>query len=301
MGNTIPISSANQKILDNDMHNQTIQDSIFGNILFLELVARVGMSAFYGFALLTFGYTLSLRSKGFLHSEKFHLLARVFFLLATAFTIVYCTLEFILPINSLTTQVYTAICLILSGVVIFIDRGKEGLPAFSFLMGALIFLLATITPFVDPKPLYNARSVDWLLYFHIGTAALGEAIFVASFCASLLYLREYRLLKQKKLERVSTTFSLSSLKRLVERSSHVGLTFITFSLLSGLILIFIGKDAVHVGFLKIFWAFFVWGWYVMIIFGRNFWGWSGRKGAVLTIFGVFLLFIGLFGTVWQYF
>jgi ABC-type uncharacterized transport system permease subunit len=95
--------------------------------------------------------------------------------------------------------------------------------------------------------------------------------------------------------------SLSGLEKLVERSSLIGLSFITFSLLSGLALIFVGKIAVQVGFVKILWAFLVWGWYVMTIFGRSLWGWRGRKGAKLAIFGMILLLLGLFGTIWQYF
>lgn len=283
------------------MPNLSFQENLIHNIFLLEAISRIAMSVLFGFAVLGFGYTLSLRARAKNHSNLFHNFARLFFILATVFTIVYGTLEFILPINSLTTQVYTAICLVLALAVILIDRGKEGLPAFSFLGGALIFLMVTITPFLDPKPLYRAASLDWLVYFHIGTAALGEAIFVAAFCASLLYLRNYHKLKQRKFDKVPSPTSLSALEKLIEKSSLVGLTFITFSLFSGLALIFIGKFAVQVGFVKILWAFLVWGWYVMTIFGRSFWGWSGRKGAKLAIFGMILLLLGLFGTIWQYF
>lgn len=283
------------------MPNLSFQENLIHNIFMLEAVSRIAMSALFGFAVLGFGYTLSLQARSKKYSEKFHNLARILFILATVFTIIYGTLEFILPINSITTQVYTSICLVLAFAVIFIDRGKEGLPAFSFLGGALIFLMATITPFLDPKPLYRATSVDWIVYFHIGTAALGEAIFVVSFCASLLYLRDYRKLKQRKFDKASSPTSLSTLEKLVERSSLIGLTFITFSLLSGLALIFVGKFSVQVGFIKILWAFLVWGWYVMTIFGRSLWGWRGRKGAKLAIFGMLLLLLGLFGTIWQYF
>lgn len=283
------------------MPNLSFQENLISNIFMLEAVSRIAMSTLFGFAVLCFGYTLSLKARDKKHSEKFHFIARVFFILASVFTVIYGTLEFILPINSITTQVYTSICLVLAIAVIIVDRGKDGLPSFSFLVGALIFLMVTITPFLDPKPLYRAASVDWLVYFHIGTAALGEAIFVAAFCASLLYLRDYRKLKQRKLVKNPSPTSLSGLEKLVERSSLIGLTFITFSLLSGLALIFIGKIAVQVGFVKILWAFLVWGWYVMTIFGRSLWGWRGRKGAKLAIFGMILLMLGLFGTIWQYF
>jgi ABC-type uncharacterized transport system permease subunit len=62
-----------------------------------------------------------------------------------------------------------------------------------------------------------------------------------------------------------------------------------------------GKLQFHLGVIKILWAFLVWGWYVMTLFGRNLWGWRGKKGAQFTIFGMVLLLLGLFGTFWQYF
>ncbi len=283
------------------MQSLTFQDNLMSNIFLLETISRIAMSVLFGLALLGFGYTLSLKAREKKHYEKFHYFARICFILAAVFTVIYSTLEFILPINSSTTQVYTSICFVLSIAVIIVDRGKEGLPSFSFLVGALIFLMATISPFLDPKPLYKADSIDWLVYFHIGTAALGEAIFVAAFCASLLYLREYRKLKQRKIDKTPSSTSLSGLEKLMERSSLLGLTFITVSLFSGLALIFIGREAVQVGLVKILWAFFVWGWYVMTIFGRSRWGWRGRKGAKLAVFGMVFLMLGLFGTIWQYF
>ena len=108
------------------MANLSFQENLIGNIFMLEAISRIAMSALFGFAVLGFGYTLSLRARGKNHSIKFHNISRIFFVLAIIFTIVYATLEFILPINSITTQVYTGICLVLSIFVIFIDRGKEG-------------------------------------------------------------------------------------------------------------------------------------------------------------------------------
>lgn len=284
-----------------DMPNLSTHENMIHNIFVLELISRIAMSTLFGFAVLCFGYTLTPNIQKKQRIEFIQVFARILFMLGSAFTIVYGTLEFILPLNSIATQVHTVICLVLAATVLFIDPNKEGAPAFSFLSGALIFLLVTLTPFLDPKPLYRAHSVDWLMYFHIGTGALGEAIFAVVFCTSLLYLWNYRKLKQRKLASSGSLTSLSSIEKLVEKSSLFGLTFITLSLLSGIALIFIGKFTAQVGFIKILWAFLVWGWYVMTIFGRSLWGWRGKKGAKLAIFGMILLMLGLFGTIWHYF
>lgn len=284
------------------MTNVSFQENLISNVIMLETISRIFMSALFGFSVLSFGCTLTLKARSNNHSKKLHNFSRFLFVLATFSTIIYGTLEFILPINSITSLVYTAICIVLSISVILFDQGNEGMPAFSFLVGALIFLMVTITPFLDPKPLYfSSASVDWFVYLHIGTAVLGEAIFVAVFCASLIYLRDYRKLKQRKLDSIAPATSLSALEKLVERTSLVGLASITISLFSGIALIFFGRFSFQVGFVKILWAFLVWGWYVMSIFGRNLWGWSGKKGAKLSIFGMLLLLLGLFGTIWQYF
>lgn len=141
----------------------------------------------------------------------------------------------------------------------------------------------------------------YLLYLHISTAIIGELIFVVAFATSCLYLKTYKKLKQKTIDYNSHPTSLSTLEKFIVRSSIIGLIFITTSLISGLLFLFIDKDYSRISFAKILWAFCVWGWYLLAIFGRHLWGWRGKKGAQLILFGMILLVFGLFGALWPKF
>lgn len=138
----------------------------------------------------------------------------------------------------------------------------------------------------------------WILYLHITTAVIGELIFVVAFGTSCIYLHTYNKLKQKVIDHNLHPTSLSKLEKFVVRASVVGLIFITTSLVSGLLFLFTQQNTSQIGLMKLLWAFCVWGWYLLAIFGRRLWGWRGRKGARLIIFGMILLIFGLFGILW---
>jgi len=140
-----------------------------------------------------------------------------------------------------------------------------------------------------------------MLYLHIVTAIIGELIFVIAFCAACLYLRNYQKLKHKIINSHFHPTSLSTLENFIVRSSVVGLLFITTSLIFGFIFLFFDTTTDQISIVKILWAFCVWGWYLLAIFGRHLWGWKGKKGAQLILFGMILLIFGLFGTVWPKF
>lgn len=140
-----------------------------------------------------------------------------------------------------------------------------------------------------------------MLYLHIATAIVGELIFVIAFGASCLYLHTYRKLKQKIIDNAFHAASLSSMENFIVRSSFVGLAFVTTSLVSGMFLLFQERAFFFSNISKIFWAFCVWGWYLLAIFGRHLWGWRGKRGVQLIIFGMILLVFGLFGALWPKF
>lgn len=283
------------------MIEATLQERILHNIFLLELLARVGMSLFFGLSVFGFACVLHLTEK---HNNLSSFLlnsSRILFVFGTISLVTYATLEYILPMSSITAQLYTiSSCIFAIGMLFFNPRHKE-FPAVSFIIGSLIFLLMTLISFLEPKILLSAEKSNWFTNFHITLSILSETIFVISFCASLLFIIKHNKLKKKIINSNTKSTSLSFLEKIVVRSSFIGLAFITLSFVSGLILVFVGKETLQAGFVKIFWAFFVWGWYSLTIFGRSFWGWKGRKGAWLIIMGFILLLFGLFGNYYHYF
>jgi ABC-type uncharacterized transport system permease subunit len=282
------------------MIEASLQERLLHNIFLLELLARVGMSLFFGLSVFGFACVLQIKEKYLNLSSLILQVSRILFLLGTISILTYGILEYLLPINSITTELYTLICFIFALGMLFFDPKHKEYPPLSFIIGSVIFLLMTLVSFLEPKVLLPTEKNAWFINLHIILSILGETIFIVSFCASLLFVINHRKLKRKKIASDRKTTSLSTLEKVVVRSSFIGLAFITLALITGLILVFVGKGMPQAGFVKIFWAFFVWGWYAISILGRSFWGWKGRKGAWLIILGSALLLLGLVGNFYRY-
>ena len=91
---------------------------------------------------------------------------------------------------------------------------------------------------------------------------------MVAFSASLLYIWDYRRLKSHVLELRSFMPSLQTLDAVVGRVSLIGFLLISTSLASGVLLILDPTLRSHLSVLKIFWAFAVWGWYLLALVGR---------------------------------
>lgn len=283
------------------MLTTSLQERLLHNIFFLELLARVGMSLFFGLSVFGFACFLHMQNKTTKTCAVLFNLSRILFLCGTISLLIFATLEYILPLSSITAELYTISSFVFALGILFFDPKHKEYPALSFIIGSLIFLLMTLISFLEPKILLFTEKKSWLINCHIILSIAGEAIFIISFCASLLFIINHNKLKKKIIASTIKPTSLSSLEKVVIRSSFIGFAFITLALITGLILVFVGKESSPVGFIKIFWAFFVWTWYAVAIFGRSFWGWKGRKGAWLIIMGSVLLMLGLFGNFYFYF
>jgi ABC-type uncharacterized transport system permease subunit len=200
----------------------------------------------------------------------------------------------------MAAELYTINSFIFALSLLFFDPKHKELPALSFIVGSFIFLFMTLISFLEPKILLPSYKSSWLINFHIAMSILGETTFLISFCASILFVIKHKKLKRKIIESDLKSVSLSSIEKVFVRSSFVGFAFINIALLTGLILVFVGKGIPQAGLVKVFWAFFVWGWYAITLFGRSFWGWKGRKGAWLIIMGSSLLLMGLLGNFYYY-
>ena len=273
----------------------SLQENILNHIFTLELFSRLGMSLFFGMSVFGFACVL----QGQIKSKRFYDIvfnvSRFSFLMGTISILVYGILQFILPIGSLPNQFYTGCSFAFALGLLILEPTKKEIPVLYFIIGSIIFLLMTLISFLEPKILMPVEQNHWFLLVHIFFSIISECLFVISFSASLLFIIKHSKLKKKKLVSSSNTTSLSGLEKGIIRSSFLGLAFITLALLSGLILVFVSKQSSPVGFLKIGWAFFVWGWFAITILGRHFFGWKGRKGAWLIVFGSIIMMLGFLG------
>jgi len=305
-----------------------LETQIVANILLLERLVRLGLAAAFGISLVAYARVLLLsQNEGRPRDERemrqgrsvddartadtlnpttalrlsnlrlWQIASRLSFQLGTAFTVAYATLAAVSPQTPVALLVYLGVALVIAMATLLLDRFPRTLPALSFLSSGLIWLLVVLASYLMPSQGLDHRPIGALAWAHIATATLASGLFIAAFLASCLYLIGYRWLKTRQLEGRPRLPSLEFLDNLVERTSVVGLFLITTSLVSGLGLIFTGTPLASVGTAKLVWAFAVWGLYSVSIFGRGFWGWRGRRGALFSVWGTLLIAGSLFGTL----
>ncbi len=289
---------------------QGFEGQVISNIIDAERYVRIALAAAFGLAflgnalLLTRGVEPSplgnrsgASSEGDQGTPRLRLASRLAFQLGTACAVASATLALVNPLTSVSNLVYLGVALVIALATLATDRAARGVPALAFLSSGLIWLLAVGAAYFAPTHGTDDKPLGALAWVHIVTATLASGLFVAAFLASLLYLVGYKWLKARKFESRPALPSLEFLDNLVERTSLVGLFLITTSLVSGLGLLFTGVTLESVGTAKILWAFAVWILYSVSLFGRGFWGWRGRRGALLSVCGTLLIAGSLFGTL----
>jgi ABC-type uncharacterized transport system permease subunit len=242
--------------------------------------------------------TLQLSTPG-LGPDSLSRASHVFYVLGTVLSVAHFVLAFASPVAGITTLMSVGLVCLVTATVLAIGFDRDKLPAFNFLTGASAWLVLVLMPLLESRTAESVRTeLSWLGRFHIVAAIAAEALFVLGSVTSLIYLFVHRRLRQKRFAVGGGLPSLDTLDRLVDRSNIVGLLLMTASLVSGLAMTYQGYSLGQDSTFKLVWAFGVWVWYVLAIFGRVHLGWRGLKGAVVSVVGACLLGLALFGTVW---
>ena len=210
----------------------------------------------------------------------------------------------LLPYSSpVASLVLLGVALVLAVGTIIVDRirSSEALGPL-FLASAGIWLLCLLAPLPSATAhsgvlAEHGRSV--LSFLHIATAIVGEGLCAVAFCCALLYLWGFSNLKWGRWEHIRHIPSLDRLEHMLTLSTTVGLVFMTTSLVTGFLVATHQGGLLGVALTKVAWAVGVWCWYVATLFGREMWGWRGKKGAKLSVLGGLLLVVTLFGTFWR--
>jgi ABC-type uncharacterized transport system permease subunit len=226
------------------------------------------------------------------------LLNRMFYNLGLCSLSVQLALLFIMPGMPTKMMVLLGVSLTLLFMTLSSESEKSDFRALQFLAICLAWFLAVGGSYVVRLTISNQSvPLPGFTALHVATATLSSAMSVAALLSSMLYLISFQLLKQKKMVERLRLPSLQTLDNLTEKSLLVGLFFMTISLISGLGLVLDTATVLQVSAFKFVWAFGVWGYYALVIFGRAFWNWRGRKGALLSVWGALLVTMTLFGTL----
>ena len=282
------------------MENDPQQAALVLNFLqSMEPILRVALVVFFGIAMLLDAASIQGRNTEKLWPEHFRRAARSFFLCAVVISAAHLTLLFASPAGTVLNIAISGLACLIALIVIMLERDKLELRPLGFLTGAIVWALNVLAPFLVENSSAQIHSLPGLSLFHIATALSGEALCIVAFSASLLYIWDYRRLKSHVLERRPFMPSLQTLDDVVGRVSLIGFLLISTSLASGVMLILDAQMRTHLSPLKVIWAFAVWGWYLLALVGRGYWGWTGKRGAHLSIWGSALLGLTMFGTIWN--
>ena len=290
------------------MTDSIIENSAMHSVQFAHWLAELTVYESASRILAAIGFAGALLLSGFQlqrghierHAAGVPSASRICFIGGLVFSVAHFSLAVVSPQSSTTSLVTPGLVCLLTIAVMAIDFDHDRLPAFTFLTSAIAWVLLVLTPFlIGPQIAGANRELSYLGKFHIFAAISGESIFVLSFLTSLVYIFVHKRLKQKLLSDGPQLPSLESLDNLVGRSSFLGLALITSSLVSGLAMLAQGFSLKDVGLVKILWAFGIWAWYVIAIFGRAKLGWRGKKGANASVISAALMALALFGTFWN--
>lgn len=269
-------------------------------IAHLESILRLCLVVFFGCAMLLDALSIYWRHTDSAWTRSAMQAARSFFLTAIFLCAAHFTLLIVSPSGKVLPIVLAGLASVIAVAALIVERDKNELRPLKFLMGAIIWALTVVSPFLNgSNSSAQLHSLPGLSLLHIATALAGEALCIVAFSSSLLYLWDYSRLKSRLLERRPFMPSLETLDKIVGRTSMIGFLLITVSLATGVMLVMDPKMRIHSTNLKIVWAFAVWAWYLLALVGRSSWGWTGRRGAHLSIWGTALLGLTLFGTIWN--
>jgi ABC-type uncharacterized transport system permease subunit len=257
--------------------------------------SKISAASFLGLAVLLQAFSLT-RQNTSDHSNNF---IRFVCTLAAMSLASQLTLLAVLPGPPTKIFVLLAVGLSLLLFTLVFQVQKNELRTAYFLSTCGSWFLVVVGSYLVPLTV-DVRKIQMpmLTAFHVATSIVSSALFIGALLSSAIYLLSFQLLKKKKLNENLPIPSLQSLDKFTEKTLLLGLICMTVSLISGLGLIFENSDKLDVSAFKFVWAFGVWGFYALVIFGRAHWSWQGRKGALLSVWGAFFMMITLFGTLW---
>ncbi len=182
------------------------------------------------------------------------------------------------------------------GVFIIFERKYRVFILGSFVTPLALLLLAISTTFPTAiMPLNPALKSRWLAV-HTSMAFLGYATFAVSFGASVMYLIQSHFLKSRKLGAMFQRLpSLDTLDEISYRCLTFGFPLLTFAIISGAIWAETAWGTYWSWDPKETWSLITWFVYAALLHGRLTTGWRGRKAAILSILGFFIMLFTFLG------
>ncbi len=184
-----------------------------------------------------------------------------------------------------------------AGFFIFLRRVyRIGALGSVFLPALCLMLIGALAARADIRPLPPMLQSYWLPV-HAAFAFIGNAVFLAGFLVSLVYLFLEGGIKKRKMRDMSGRFpSLETLDRINYKCVSYGFPLLTIGIITGSLWAELAWGSYWNWDPKETWSLITWIMYAILIHNRLAIGWRGRKTAYMMIAGfvsVVVTFIGV--------
>jgi HemX protein len=209
-------------------------------------------SFIYHLAIILYAFSVSLYFIDFLQSNQkanriaFWLLSIVW-MLHTIFISIRFTEADANPVLTMLSGVYFYVWLLLT-LSLIMNRALrvDFLVFFTNVVAFGVSAFSIFTPFGRTPPVLANRLVSELVYVHVGMALISYAAFTVSFIFSIMYLLQYRLLKQKKWNaRLRRLGDLTKLDEMSYFTNVFAVPFFMLAILLGCIWAYAKLDNFH--------------------------------------------------------
>jgi cytochrome c-type biogenesis protein CcsB len=182
------------------------------------------------------------------------------------------------------------------GIYLLFEHRYKAFILGSFVTPLALLILALSATFSGViAPLNPALKSKWLLV-HTSMAFLGYAAFAISFGVSIMYLIQSHFLKKRRLGPLFQKLPpLDMLDEISYRCLTFGFPLLTFAIISGAIWAETAWGTYWSWDPKETWSLITWFIYAALLHGRLTTGWRGRKAAMLSIFGFFIVLFTFLG------
>jgi ABC-type transport system involved in cytochrome c biogenesis permease subunit len=164
----------------------------------------------------------------------------------------------------------------------------------------LLFMIAAAGEATD-KSLLPLNLQNWLTAVHLFSVIMGEALFIIASCAGLMFIMQNRMLKYKKLSKMSRLLpSLNDLDRINHICLLWGFPILSIGIIAGAVFAQLNWQAGWLTDPKVIWTFAGWIIYGFLLHQRLAIGWKGYRMAVISG-AAFILLLLSYGSVRLFF
>ncbi len=226
--------------------------------------------------------------------------SRILFLVAFAVHAISFFVRWIIckyfPVTTLFESLnFFALIIALFQIIIDYRYKVKGISLFSTIIISILMIVSSLLPYniVALPPVLNS----FWLPIHVFFAFLGNGIFAISFAVSVLYLIQFKRVKEKKLsESFFKLPSLEALDSLNYKCLTIGFPLLTLGIITGSLWASSAWGSYWSWDPKETWSLITWFLYAALLHGRLNTGWRGKRGAIFSIIGfavVVFTFLGV--------